>query len=64
MSAETLRDALRAAGIDVEIEAHGPLAVLRGENTASELADDAVRARAIALAAEHGFTHTAVELRD
>ena len=65
MSAETLRDALREAGLHCEIEARGALAVLRaGDETAAELADEETRARAVALATEHGFTHAAIELRD
>lgn len=65
MSADSLRDALRAAGLECEIEERGTLAILRaGDDAATGLADDALRARATALAAEHGFTHAAIELRD
>ena len=65
MSAETLREALREAGLDCEVEARGALAVFRAsDEAATELADDDTRARAVALATAHGFTHAAVELRD
>lgn len=60
MSAEALRAALQAAGIDSTVEARDRLAIVTAAPGA--FTDPAARERAIALAREHGFTHVAVDL--
>lgn len=60
MSADALRDALRAAGVDSTVEARDRLAIVTAAPGA--FADPRLRERAVALAREHGFTHVAVEL--
>lgn len=65
MSAESLREALRAGGLACEVEARDRLAVIRSSAGATDaLADADRRARTLILAAEHGFTHAAIELAD
>ena len=65
MSADALRESLRGVGIACEVEVRGALAVLRAdEATAAGLARAELRERALAVAAAHGFTHAAIELRD
>jgi hypothetical protein len=63
-SPEELERALRALGLRVSIEAMDALAIAVPEpgERGFELAD--TRARAIALARAHGFSHLAVELRE
>lgn len=60
MSAEGLRLALGTLGIVSEVEARDRLAVLRAGPDAARIASE--RARVVALAAEHGFTHVALEI--
>jgi hypothetical protein len=62
-----LEAALASVGLVCAVEGRGRLALLiprRDAATQARLADPALRRRALALAAEHGFTHAAVELRD
>ena len=61
-SAAQLEHALAADGLRWEVEARGRLAVLRVSGETSALGDADVRARIVALAREHGFTHAALEL--
>ena len=63
MNEESLRAQLAALGLAGTLETRGTLAVLtvRDVRTAG---DDAVRERAVTLAARHGFTHLALELED
>lgn len=63
MSAETLMDALAAAGCPARVEARGRLAVVITEDP-RPLADETIRRTALRLAREHGFTHLALELAD
>jgi hypothetical protein len=64
MSATALAAALRADGVDCEVEARDRLAVVRERDGGDALIDPAVRRRALALARAHGFTHLALELTD
>ncbi len=64
MSAESLREALAALGLRGGVEARGALAILSLEGDAASLRDPSVRARALAIASEHGFTHLALEVAD
>ena len=63
-AAEALRAALRERGVPCEVEARDRLAVLvtRDAGVARRLADPAERSAVVTLAAEHGFTHVALEL--
>jgi hypothetical protein len=63
MNGDALAQALSQIGLegDVIVEGHLAVLVLHGE---APLANEAVRAAAVALAREHGFTHLALELRD
>ncbi|MEP6692226.1 MAG: hypothetical protein ABJD07_13785 [Gemmatimonadaceae bacterium] len=61
MSAETLRTALAREGVDAEVEARGRLAVLRASSP-DQWTEARRRAVAVTLAADHGFTHVALEL--
>ena len=63
MSAESLRAQLAALGLAGTLETRGTLAVLTVRD-AGAAGDDAVRERAVALAARLGFTHLALELDD
>lgn len=62
MSAESLREALATLGLRGRVEARGALAVLVLEGDAAPLRDPSLRARALSLASEHGFTHLALEV--
>lgn len=64
MSAHALAAALSAIGYSCEVEARERMVVLRPAAGAHALADATLRARVVALAAEHGFSHVAVELTD
>ena len=64
MSATSLSTALATLGHPCEVEAHERMAVLRPAPGAAFLADAALRARVVSLAADHGFTHVAVELME
>jgi hypothetical protein len=64
LSAEALRQALAALGLHGTVEARGALAVLSLDSETALLSDPDVRARAVSLASEHGFTNLALELSD
>lgn len=64
MSAEALRQALAALGIHGSVEARGALAILTLYDNGASLRDRELRAKAIALASEHGFTNLALEVSD
>jgi hypothetical protein len=64
LSAEALRQALAALGIRGVVEARGALAILSIDDDAAPLRDPELRARAVALASEHGFTHLALEVKE
>ena len=59
---ERLAAAVRALGVDADVEARGRLAVLRHDGDPALLADAPLRRRLTAAALEHGFTHLALEL--
>ncbi|HEY0970606.1 MAG TPA: hypothetical protein VGE02_06485 [Gemmatimonadales bacterium] len=64
-SAEELERALSGDGLRCTVEARGRLAIVRAGDAAgatSALGDPDARARIVALAREHGFTHAALEL--
>lgn len=62
MSASTLREALGGLGVDAAVEARDRLALLRprAAKDARRIAEH--RSRIATLAAEHGFTHVALEI--
>jgi hypothetical protein len=62
MSEAALRVALEAAGVRCDVEGEDRLALLRLHGDTDALADAALRARVTRLAAEHGYTHVALEL--
>jgi hypothetical protein len=64
LSVESLRVALAALGLHGSVEARGALAVLSLEGDAAPLRDPSIRARALSIASEHGFTHLALEVTD
>ena len=64
MTAAALENALASLGVPCIVEAQQRLAVLRPKVNGSSFAPPAVRARIVALALEHGFTHVALELAD
>lgn len=64
MSADGLQRALRALGIDCAVEARDKLAIIVPSASARDLGEMSLRGAAIALLAEHGFTHLALEIRD
>lgn len=64
MSAEALRQALAALGLQGAVEARGALAILSLDGDAAPLRDPEIRARAVAIASEHGFTNLALEVGD
>ena len=61
-AAGALAAALAAEGLRCDVEERGRLAVLLTADDAASLADPALRRRAAALAAAHGFSHVALEL--
>lgn len=64
MSAAALQQALAAVGLPCAVEARERLAVLAADvPVAAALGATATRELAVRLAAEHGFTHVALELR-
>lgn len=64
MSADGLERALAAAGLPCTVEARDRLAVLvAGPDGAAVLATPDGRRAAVELAAAHGFTHVALEVR-
>lgn len=64
MSAEALRSALAALGLHGSIEARGALAIFTLDGDAAPLRDPDVRAQAVSIASEHGFTNLALEVSD
>ena len=64
MMAAALEKALVSLGLPCGVEAEQRLAILRPKVQASSFAQPAVRARIVALALEHGFTHVALDLAD
>ena len=63
MSAESLLQALAELGVRGDIEARGALAIFAPTPDAAVLLrDPAIRARAVAIAPEHGFTNIALEV--
>ena len=64
MTAAALESALTSLGVPCVVEAEQRLAVLRPKVQGSSFATPAVRARIVALALEHGFTHVALDLTD
>jgi hypothetical protein len=64
VSAAALEHALAAAGLPCAVEGRDRLAVLVADPpVAAALAGAAAREQAVRLAAAHGFTHLALELR-
>jgi hypothetical protein len=64
VSADGLQRALRALGIDCTIEARDKLAIIIPTASARDVGEMALRRSALALLAEHGFTHLALEITD
>lgn len=64
MTAESLELALAAVGVPCSVEPHQRLAVLRPSADGPSLVEESLRARVVALATEHGFTHVALDLTD
>jgi hypothetical protein len=62
VSAESLEGALGALGIDCRVEDHERLALVVPRRQAPGLTDPELRRSVVRLAAEHGFTHVALEL--
>ena len=62
MSADGLQRALRAIGIDCTVEARDKLAILIPSAPTRDFNEPSVRRAAIALLAEHGFSHLALEI--
>jgi hypothetical protein len=63
VNADSLQAQLAVLGLVGTLETRGTLAVLTVRDVRAA-GDDAVRERAVALAARHGFTHLALELDD
>ena len=61
MSAEGLQRALRAIGIDCTVEARDKLAIIV-PGAATDFTENSLRRAAIAMLAEHGFSHLALEI--
>ena len=64
MTCESFVAALTSLGVPCVVEADQRLAIIRPCADALSLADESLRARVVALAIEHGFSHVAVELDD
>ena len=64
MSADGLQRALRAIGIDCTVEAREKLAIIVPSASSRDFSEASLRRSAIALLAEHGFTHLALEIPD
>ncbi len=64
MSTEALRQALAALGLHGVVEARGALAILSIDGDAAPLRDPELRARAVGIASEHGFTNLALEVSE
>lgn len=64
MTAAALESALASLGVPCTVEARQRLAVLRPKVDSSSFAPAAVRAKIVAMALEHGFTHVALDLAD
>ena len=64
MSVHTLQAALERLGHRCEVEGHERMAILRLTSGPAPLSESALRTHVVSLAAEHGFTHVAVELTD
>lgn len=62
MSADGLQRALRALGIDCTVEARDKLAIIVPAASMRDFSEMSLRRAAIALLAEHGFTHVALEI--
>lgn len=62
MSAAAFRAALAAVGVRCDVEEQDRLALVRVDGDGSALADAALRETVTRLAAEHGYTHVALEL--
>ena len=62
MSAASFASALAAHGVQCGVEAHDALALLIPGEAPCDVGDPALRALALTLCREHGFTHVAVEL--
>jgi len=62
VNANRLAVALRALGVECDVEAREKLAVIIPSAGGATFADEATRLRVVRLAREHGFTHVAVEL--
>ena len=64
MTAAALEGALASLGVPCTVEAEQRLAILRPKVSGTNFAQAAMRARIVALAQEHGFTHVALDLGD
>jgi hypothetical protein len=64
VSADGLQRALRGLGIDCTVEAREKLAIIVPSGSLRDFSESSLRRSAIALLAEHGFTHLALELPD
>ena len=64
MTSAAMESALASLGLPCTVEAEERLAILRPKLSGINFAQPAVRARIVALAQEHGFTHVALDLAD
>lgn len=64
MTAAALENALASLGLPCSVEAEQRLAILRPKLSGINFAQPEVRARIVAMAQEHGFTHVALDLAD
>jgi hypothetical protein len=62
VSADGLERALRAIGIECSVEARDRLAIIIPKTRAGDFSEPSLRRAAIALLAEHGFSHLALEI--
>jgi hypothetical protein len=62
VSADSLRRALAAAGFPADVEARSRLAVIRAHDRDAARRIAADRARVVAAAIAHGFSHVALEI--